>query len=183
MIHYLSPFSREKNIGKAYNDAIQIVADSRSEEDWIVLVDQDVLFLRPDSKTQIEDILETTEYDLLGCRTNRLGSKYQIVPYLFHETDILKHIEHANTRHEALYGEVKFITHDIAAMVMCFRISTWMKLKGFTENSIQFDLLFCHAARANKLRLGIMMGVYVFHLYRLGYPEGEARNNYQHLIK
>lgn len=179
MIHYISPFRSDKNLGKAINDAIEYFPHL---DDWIVMVDQDVLFLRPDSKAQIEEILETTDYDLLGCMCNRLGASYQRVPGMFEETDVLQHIECANILHNENYGKVRFVRHDLAAMVLCFKVSTWSKLRGFTENALNFDILFSHAARANKMKLGLMIGVYVFHLYRLGQP-GNAKDNYQHLIK
>lgn len=180
MIHYLSPFDPQKNIGGSINWAISSIL--AQHDDWIVLVDQDVMFLRPDSKAQIESILNATDYDLLGCMTNRLGAPYQCVPDMFHQTDILEHIKCANILHKENYGKVQYVRHGLAAMVLCFRVSTWSKLRGFTEGALNFDLLFSEAAMFNKLKLGLMTGVYVFHLYRMNYPEGAAKDNYQHLI-
>lgn len=178
-VHYIQPYSTAKNIGGAINLAIESLVTS--DNDWIVLTDHDVMFLRPDSKKQIEEILSVTKYAVLGCLTNRLAKPYQLVECLFNETDILKHIQYANAYHDMNYGEVIPTRENLAAMVMCFQVKTWRQLGMFAENTINFDSTFCIRAKNTGLKLGIMMGVYVFHLYRMGQP-GEARKNYSHLL-
>src|SRR5690606_22383908 len=105
-IHYIQPFRTDKNIGKAINDAIN---DLRcNDEDWIVHVDQDVCFLRPDSKKQIEQVLSTTDCRLLGVMTNRLGVAHQLHWGIVDNDDsIINHISHANYHHNNYYGKVK----------------------------------------------------------------------------
>ena len=132
-----------------------------------MLLDHDVLFLRPDSKKQLEEILETTDFDILGPATNRLSMPNQLVSGMFGVTDIKEHIKCANAMHEANYGQVFQINDILAAFCLCFRVKTWQKLGGFHENSLQFDSLFCCAARTMKMKLGIMVGIYCFHLYRM----------------
>jgi glycosyltransferase involved in cell wall biosynthesis len=165
VVHYIQPYSIEKNIGCAINAAIRQL--NTPDTDWICLLDHDVMFLRPDSKKQLQEILETTDYDILGTATNRLAIANQLVPEMFDEYDIRKHIECANAMHEANYGKVIPLNDILAAFCLCFRVSTWQKLGGFKENSLQFDSLFCYAARSLKMKLGIMTGIYVFHAYRL----------------
>lgn len=179
-IHYISPFRSDKNIGKAINDAIN---DLRcNDEDWIVHVDQDVCFLRPDSKKQIEEILSTTDYRLLGVMTNRLGLKHQL-HWGFADTDdsMMNHIGYANELHNKHYGEVKEVKRGpIAAMVMCFKYSDWKSIGGFKENNIQFDIQFSDEIRLKGCKLGVMKGVYVFHLYRM-WSNKDARFDTKHL--
>lgn len=180
MIHYIQPYSISKNIGGAINLAIESLVTS--DDDWIVLTDHDVMFLRPDSKKQLENILDAAEdLHVLGCLTNRLAKVYQLVQGMFDETDILKHIECANVFHDKYYGQVKTTRENLAAMVLCFRVKTWRLLGRFAEHTINFDSAFCIRAKNSGLKLGIMMGIYVFHLYRMGTP-GEARKNYSHLL-
>lgn len=179
MVHYIQPYSTAKNIGGAINLAIESLVSS--DDDWIVLLDHDVMFLRPDSKSQIEEILETTTFDILGPLTNRLAMPTQLVPFLFDEPNILRHIEAANAQHRHQYGVVKQTPDNLAAMVLCFRIGTWKFLGRFAENTLTFDSTFCSRARRTYLKLGIMAGVYVFHLYRMGF-EGDPKKNYKHLL-
>lgn len=179
MIHYIQPYSTAKNIGGAINLAIESLLTT--DGDWIVLLDHDVMFLRPDSKWQIETFLEKTDIHILGCKTNRLALPYQLEPGMFEETDILKHIAVANELFETRRWNYLITREPLAAMMLCFKVSTWKRLGRFDENILSFDTTFCNRAILSKLTLGVMLGVYVFHLYRMGIP-GEARLNYKHLL-
>jgi len=162
LIHYISPYSTSKNIGKAINDNIRQL--NPNDEDWLVLIDHDVLFLLPDTKARLERILSTTNYDILGCVTNRLAMPYQCVQGMFDETDIRKHIEVAQILES---DEVQPYMHILAAFCLCFQVKTWRKLGGFAENSIQFDTTFSLMAEKSGLKKGLMTGVYLFHAYRM----------------
>lgn len=165
MIHYIQPYRPDKNIGRAINEAITLLRASR--DDWIVLLDHDVLFLRPDSKEQLETILNATEYDLLCPVTNRLGQDYQLVQGMFSVTDIREHIDTANRMHTLNYGVALPTINILPAFCLCFRISTWSQIGYFHENTIQFDSLFSIRAIKLGFKLAIMPGIYVFHLYRM----------------
>lgn len=167
MVHYIQPYDKNSppNIGGAINSAIkQLNADPN---DFICLLDHDILFLRHDSKRQLEEILQTTDYDVLGAVTNRLSMAHQLVSGMFNITDIKEHIKCANALHDANYGKVIPVNDILAAFCLCFRVSTWQKLGGFHEKSLQFDSLFSCAARSLKMKLGICTGIYIFHSYRL----------------
>lgn len=167
MVHYIQPYDTNSppNIGGAINSAISYY--SNYPNDWMVLLDHDVLFLRPDSKKQLEEILKTTDYDILGPATNRLSMPQQLVSGMFNVTDIKEHIKCANALHDANYGKIVETNNILAAFCLCFKVSTWQKLGGFAENSLQFDILFSIAARKVKMKMGIMTGIYLFHTYRL----------------
>jgi glycosyltransferase involved in cell wall biosynthesis len=158
-IQYIQPYSIEKNIGGAINQAID------PSGDWMVLMDHDILWLRPDSKAQLEHILTRTEYDILGPVTNRLAQRYQLVQGMFDEPDITVHIAKANELHSNNYGAVYSTPNVLAAFCLCFRVSVWEKFP-FLENSLQFDSHFSISAKRAGYKLGIMPGIYIFHLYR-----------------
>jgi GT2 family glycosyltransferase len=177
-VHYIQPYNILKNIGKGINDAInQINAD---RNDFIVLLDHDVCFLRADSKRQLEEILNTTDYDILGPVTNRLSMPHQLANGMFDVTDMREHIKAANAYHEANYGQVIPTKDILAAFCLCFRVSTWEKVGGFQQNSIQFDSIFCASAMNSGAKCGIMVGVYVFHCYRL--LSDNPKYSFQHLL-
>lgn len=165
-IWYLQPYSCEKNIGREYNAQISLLPD----DDWICLLDHDCMFLRPDSKKQIQGIVDKGEYELYGCVTNRLGKGDQVVQEMFDESDISCHVALAEARHEVFYGQCKPTTGIIAGMLMLFRKSTWKRVGGFKEGSVYFDKLFSRKIE----KKAIMQGVYIFHLYRWQQPNPRA---------
>lgn len=167
-IHYISPYRTDKNIGLALNEAITQL--SPSDDDWIVHTDQDICFLRPDSKKQIDQVIGMNRghWDVLGCLTNRLASSHQLHDGRFNDdADIRNHINIANVCHTFQYGMVAPTSVNIAACLMAFRLRTWKEVGGFNEGSIRFDSEFTDAVQARGGKLGIMQGVYVFHLYRM----------------
>lgn len=165
--HYISPYSRSKNFGGAINDAVNQLCPS--PEDWIIHVDQDVCFLLPDTKAHIEEILEGTDFDLLGCMTNRCNVPAQqtfCVPD-YPETDVKFHQKMAMARYSYHNALVSVTGSHIAAFLLCFRYSTFTELGGFEENTMHFDKRFCKAALKACKRIGIMQGIYVYHHYRM----------------
>lgn len=163
-LHWISPYRVDKNIGAAINEAIMNLR--YCPDDWICLTDHDVLFLLPDSKAQIERILlSETEFDVIGCMTNRIRSREQLVDGIFDLDDrIRQHIKIAETLQSDAVVAAKGV---MAAFMLCFRVSVWEKVGGFTEGVINFDTLFNSACRNAGFKIGLMKGVYVWHSYRI----------------
>jgi hypothetical protein len=163
-IHYVSPFSTEKNIGKAINHGIKDL--HYCQDDWIIHCDHDTLWLLPDSKAQVERILSETGCDVLGCMTNRLRSPEQLIGGVFNDDDrIREHIRIATECREKFGDEVK-TANIVAACMMAFKVSVWEQVGGFQEGILNFDAVFCHSVRSLGFKIGIMQGVYIYHLYR-----------------
>lgn len=171
-IWYLQPYDVGKNIGGCYNEQISLLPD----DDWICLLDHDCMFLRPDSKKQIQEIVDKGEYELYGCMTNRLGKGDQVWPDMFDVSHIDRHINVAHYCNDFHYGQCKPTEGIIAGMLMLFRKSTWKRVGGFQENSIYFDKIFSRKIE----KRAVMLGVYVFHLYRWQQPNPRAYK--QHLL-
>lgn len=168
MIYYFAPFDSEKNIGRSHNQHCEIVPNA---EDWICITDSDVLFLLPDTKKQIEDIIQKhgNDYQVFGCLTNRIASPHQRHRKEVDEcTDILVHKVIAERYQIWHYDEVIETTINVAGFLMVFQKKTWDKYR-FSDNSIRFDSEFTDKVKADGGRLAIMRGVYVFHDYRLGH--------------
>lgn len=167
-IHYITPFSISKNIGKEYNDRIAELP----EDCWVVLRDGDTVFMLPDWGVQIKEIIESNPgYHIIGCMTNRLAVPQQLVPEMFNESDIGKHIEMAIQLQQYRTEVVK--SNMAAGLCLVFHKSIWQKCK-FKENTVIFDRLFCMQAKRLGYNIGIAKGLYLFHLYRWG------QNNPQH---
>lgn len=170
MIYYFAPFDSEKNIGRSHNHHCAIVPNA---EDWICITDSDVLFLLPDTKKQIEDIIRKhgNDYQVFGCLTNRIVSPHQrysgvIDPFM--EVNIMVHKELAGLLKRTLYDVVQETNINVAGFLMIFQKKTWDKYR-FSDNSIRFDSEFTDKVKADGGKLAIMQGVYVFHDYRLGH--------------
>lgn len=162
-VHYISPYSLTKNIGGCLNDAIQQL--NPSPYDWVCHLDQDALWLLPDSKAQLEHICANTKFDVIGPVTNRLAQRYQQVEGMFDQYDIREHVKMSQKLQTDNYGIVQSTPNVLAAFCLCFRVKVWEKIK-FTENSLQFDSQFSISARRQGFTTGLMIGLYVFHLYR-----------------
>lgn len=164
-IHFISPYSITKDIGGCINEAIAQL--SAPDEDWIVHADMDVLWLRPDSKAQLIQILNTTDYNILSTTTNRLAMPHQLVDGMFNEFDIREHVKVADKMSDLNYGLV-IPTHEVlAAFCLCFTVKTWREMGGFIPKSLQFDSMFSILANRKGYKLGIMSGIYLFHSYRI----------------
>jgi hypothetical protein len=160
-IIYSTPARTDKNIGKAYNDFMATVPNDA----WVCLRDGDTMFMTPDWCKHIEDIIKENgnKFDLIGCMTNRLRGKHQLIDGMFDNESISDHLEVAkqirSNKVEAVPG--------VAGLCLIFRKSLWEKVK-FIENSIYFDTQFCKGVTISGGRIGVASGLYLFHLYRWG---------------
>lgn len=175
-VHYSSPYSTDKNIGKALNDFCVMIPD----EDWICLTDADAMFLTPEYGVQIEAVARSTKYDLIGCLTNRLGRPIQRHKGVFsNDFNVKNHYDIAVDLASRNWGEVDDITKAkyVAGMFMLFRKSLWNKIK-FKENVSNFDDLFSTEVVKSGGKLGLMKGLYMFHCYRIwsDNPKGDREH-------
>jgi len=178
-IHYSTPFSTEKNIGKAYNEFMELVPDG----DWVCLMDGDVLRLLPDWGSQIKNIIDRhgDDFKLISCMTNRLRADHQLYCNKFsNDGNITNHVEIAKQLHQRYYDQVEATSY-VAGLCLIFNKDTWKSVGGFRENSILFDKEFNTDIRARfgGNPIGIAKGLYLFHLYRWG--SKDPYNDTQHL--
>lgn len=166
-INYITPYSTEKNFGKAINDQINCMPD----DCWVALMDGDIMFLTPHWGRQIADVvkLHGNKYSLFGCLTNRLGRPIQRYKGEFStDFNIKNHYDIAKDLETNHWAEVEDITSKrrIAGMFMLFPKSLWNEIK-FKENSPNFDDIFSSEVISKNKKLGLMKGLYVFHSYRI----------------
>lgn len=163
-IYYSTPY-HQGDIGKGINDFIELLPD----DSWVCIRDADTMFLTPNQQEQIQYIAQTTDYDLIGCRTNRLRSPYQALEGAFSIDSMGWHQDKARELENASYGIVEPIpdTEVVAGMLMLFRKSLWNEIK-IPERSIRFDTEFSNSVRSAGYKLGIAQGIYIFHMYRYG---------------
>lgn len=174
-IRYITPFANDKNIGRAYNQAISELPD----DCFVVLRDGDTMFLAPEWGTQIETIIkDNPDYDVITCMTNRVGLKDCLLFGEFRECEISDHIWAAQICWYENGTEVKQTTV-APGMLMIFHKSVWQKHK-FKEKSIVFDRQFSAEVIVGGGKIGVAKGLYIFHLYRWG--SNNPKSSINHLL-
>lgn len=173
-VNIMTPYSLEKNLGKAYNEAMRQIGD----DDWACLIDHDVLFLTPDAGRILHEyaVMIENHYDrrpcLLTCYTNRIhhSSPQLLSPHGADETDMLFHLALAEDAKKNLY-KVKEIDKNISGFLMLLPKRLWLEFP-FDESGkcLGVDTNFWKRLKMAGIPMFLMMGMYVFHLYRMGKP-------------
>lgn len=181
-VHHITPATSDKNFGYIVNQAI----DGLPDNDWICLRDIDTFPPYHEEFIKQVDIIANGNhnFDLIGCMTNRLGLKYQLVPGMFDITDLKAHRDVAKKLSNNRVIKPLNNYQTIGGLMMLFSKKTWLKAGKFPEGGIQIngkfvDYYFSRAVcRFGKL--GIAEGIYLYHNYRVDYPN--TRDAISHLI-
>lgn len=166
-VHVCSPFRTDKNLGKAYNEAMNLLQD----DDWACLVDMDTCFLTPDAGPILQEYAtQNPNAGILTCFTNRVSpfSKRQLLNGSFSEcTDFTQHIKLAEDQKKFLYSTTP-INRDISGMLMMIRKSFWIQYP-FPEDAkcLGVDTYYGRRIRESGHSILRMNGLYIWHTYRL----------------
>src|SRR5690606_26036676 len=167
MIHVKIPFDPEKNLGRAYNRAFEGIA----EDDWVCLIDHDVLFLTPDAILLMYEYTRSyPDTGIFTCYTNRvhpLSMDQLLHGRVSENTNIGFHLELA-------YNQKRFgitvteINHVISGFLMLVSKRTWNEIK-FSESGkcLGVDNDFSANVLERGKKIYRMDSVYVWHTYRL----------------
>jgi GT2 family glycosyltransferase len=178
MTYYFIPYDLNGNVGKAYNEYMQLLPQ---DTDYGVLTDRDIMFLTSDYGKQIEDIIKMyPDTGIFTCYCNRVGNPWQRYNGVISENQDWKyHIDLALKLQKEKYLEVKEIPRSISGFLMVIQKKTWQRVGGFLEQGIlTIDNNFSRKVLAIGKKILLMEGIYVFHYYRL--LEG-GRKSKQHL--
>lgn len=171
-IYYIQPYALDLRYGMAINRHIQNMPDDA----WIVLTDQDAMFLTPNAGRTISNAIVTygDNTDIFTCQTNRLGNPLRCYDGVFsRDTDILNHVRIA-TKLERNHGHecIEIKDRIVAGMCMIFSKSLW-KGNKFDNHPIiwenknkmtSFDVRFCKGIKGSMKKI---LGLYCWHTYRL----------------
>jgi GT2 family glycosyltransferase len=166
-VHILKPYDLDKNLGRAYNEAMSMIP----EGDWACLMDLDTMFLTPDAGTILTNYAEKyPETGLFTCLTNRIHSlaKQQLVFSEPSEVDSIRYwIKEAERVRESAYF-VTTIHREISGFLMMVSKETWNKIK-FDEigKCLGVDNDFSLKVLASGRDIKRMDGLLVWHTYRL----------------
>ena len=167
-VHDVVPFSLEKNLGRAYNEAMNLIPDG----DFACLRDGDTMFLTPDYGEILHHyaMSEPLHCGVMTCFTNRLSelSRLQLRNGLVDEESNMKvHIAHAEHQKKKLYQST-IIQRDISGFLMLVSKDVWKRIP-FAEDGqcIGVDTYWSRRIREAGLYIYRMDGLYVWHTYRL----------------
>lgn len=183
MIHYLSYYRSDKNLGLALNERIESLY--AASDDWIIVNDMDTCYLTPNSGRQIEDVARKAPFNtgLIGCLTNRVGVRRFLYNGQFsNEWDVRKHISTALELERDNWAKITETTEVIPGYFMMFKKEVFDDVGGFEEGTLEADRKFNQAIDSLGFQKFIAEGLYVFHLYRPGVQSiNQARRSTKHL--
>lgn len=166
MIPVCTPYSSDKNLGRAYNRMIQQLTNFG----FVCVIDYDVMFLTPDAISLIERYTHAfPQTGVFTCYTNRLHpqSDGQLFAGVCSENDSIRH--HIDLAEKARKDfTVSEINHPIGGFLMVIRTKVWQEIK-FNENKkcLGVDNDFTKRVLDAGYKILRMNGVYVWHSYRL----------------
>lgn len=170
MIYKFQPFSTTKELGKEYNAHCALVPN---DDDWILILDYDVMILVPETYKVIEAaIARYPEVKIFGAMTNRIGLSGQKYNGLISDNDSMKHhIQIAKDLAEAHKdGECHEINY-VAGFFMLFQKSYWrcnpFQPGIFNERGNLFDYEFCKPLLKQPGTVQVIKGAYLLHKYRI----------------
>ncbi len=167
-IHISIPYSREKNLGKAYNEEMARVPDG----DWACLIDHDVQFLTPDAINHLYGYVEQyPDTGIFTCFTNRLHplATNQLLGERVSENSDIKYHQKLAEHNKIFLYQAKELNKHISGFLMLMKKETWLSAGKFRENKLCLgvDNDFSDTVLSIGKTIRRMDGIYVWHSYRL----------------
>jgi len=175
MILDIIPYSTDKNLGKAYNDAFRNTSD---EVTHICFRDGDTCWLTPDYGVHLAEYVRLHPNAVLTCWTNRINERAEQqvdIAGIRDESDFKLHLIYSKAYLNRLY-KVTALHGFVSGFCMVVPRSVWDKHK-FAEqqvysdrgptNMLGVDNDFTNRIRAAGIPVLRMDGLYIWHTYRL----------------
>lgn len=172
MIYTVKPYAPNKTkFGEVYNAHCAMVPDGN----WILVMDSDCMLTVPQVAYRLMEIAIDKYPDtaIFGAVTNRVGYKEQC--YLEEISEDDRYLNHKQLglalAVQWWMGECRPIL-SVAGFFLLFRKEYWeaspFQAEIINKDGLCFDRAFCLHAKANRMKMRIIRGVYVFHDYRMG---------------
>ncbi len=169
-VHIKIPYCVNKNLGKAYNEAMRNIP----QDDWCCLMDYDVMLLTPDAGKILHEYASLAtpgdKLPVFTCATNRIHpfSKEQLLlGGISDDANIKSHLHLAETAKGLLYKTTE-LTGPASGFLMMVSKKTWNHIMFNESNKcLGVDSDYFQRLRASGNKLLRMDGLYVWHTYRL----------------
>ena len=175
MILTMTPFAKDMNLGRAYNDAMSLLGPG----DWACLLDHDVMFTTYDWNQQLEDAIAADPRGSFTGVTNRIHCPWQQAKEAGTENHDIKH--HRRVGAERLKNrDLLDVTSAVGwgGFLMLLSYDAWDESGGFVDGMLCVDHQMHFALRRAGRPVYLIEGLYMYHYKRaLGekYVGAEAR--------
>lgn len=172
MILSCSPYRNDKNLGRAYNEAMALLGP----DDWAAFIDHDAMHCTPDWHRLIDTaIAENPEYQLFVGSTNRIGCGWMkahgVDPNNF---DLRYHRRIGKELAEKWGSTVDDVTEweglpsgkPLSGVLMVLSKRAWASINGCKNGFLTVDNHLHKQIRDAGYKVGYMKGVYLVHWYR-----------------
>lgn len=169
MIHFLTPFRIDKDLGKAYNESVSLIPN----EDHVCLMDYDACFLSPNSIPIIYDYVTMYPDAILTCWQSR---GHDIAAQTSKKTEFdLRLLADYTLQLEKEYGgqlPVTEITKHLSGFCLVFPKSLWEEIP-FREGigCLGVDTMWMKDLQAKGKKVYLMERIMALHAYRLNGKE------------
>ena len=181
MIHIVTPYREDRNLGRAYNEAFE----NCPEGDWLCLTDIDVLFLTPDAPRVMYEAIGLAPNAIFTCYTNRISPLAKEQSFFLKPNDVDSIQYHQSLAQKCINDPHPLYLvgrTDLSGFLLLVSKDTWKKYP-FPEymdkgGCIGVDTMWSRTIRAAQVPVLRMNRLYVWHTYRLG----KEINDKTHLV-
>lgn len=165
-LHFIIPYSTDKNLGKAYNDAMALIPDG----DSACIMDYDVQLLTPDAGSIITQYAQENPNKILTCFTNRihpLNTEQLLSGKCEEGASMISHLITAK-RQAKMAHTLTTICNHFSGFLFVLPKEIW-KSNPFNETGqcLGVDTEWFRQLKKNNIPVMRMNRVYVWHTYRL----------------
>jgi hypothetical protein len=165
-LHIIIPYSNSKDLGKAYNESMELIP----EGDSALIMDYDVMLLTPDAPKIISEYAELYPKSVLTCFTNRihpLNTEQLMTGIPDVRPNITQHLIMARQQAKN-QTTVTEVTQHFSGFLFVLPKEVW-KANKFKETGqcLGVDTEWFKQLKTNSVPVLRMNRIYVWHTYRL----------------
>lgn len=171
-IHFPIPYSFERKLFEAYDYEFSKIDNS---EDWVCLMDADMLFFQSYFGHIIQNHVENNpNTGLFTCYTNQIGNPVQLYSAKAKRIDSAKyHFNIAKSLEKQNKGLSTLHRQRVAGFLMVIKKATWNAIRDDVaakcqgQNILGVDYMIADVMNQRKYEIRRMEDLYVFHYRRL----------------
>lgn len=174
MIWFFTPYSFKKRLFEAWDEYMNLVHDP---EDWVCMMDGDVMFLLADFGHQMQRYIEKyPDTGMFTCYASRAHRNC----FIRKGTDpsnpsMLYHYNMAEKARKELDLKVKTFEGPALGHLLLIKKSTWIQIRERVKNITKeqkilgVDVRISRAVSELGMPILLMRSIYVLHFYRMRY--------------
>jgi GT2 family glycosyltransferase len=182
MIWFFTPYAHDKKFLAAIDLYFKLVTNPN---DWVVIMDGDTAFLKPNFGEVIKRYTELfPETGLFTCYASRCHYACQVPTGADMENDSIRyHKTMADLLSSLEYNQTEILDRKIAGHLMVIRKNTWTRIRSevirtaASKHILGVDTKISKAILASGLKIRLIRELYILHYLRLA----EGFDNDKHL--